>query len=132
VCSSDLFVRHRLGCSCGDEVFQDIRVLVSPAVCAGVRVAAELRIGGRLLVWLVPGGTLADLATALPALVAGGRERRDRGGFNRFRLVLGLEDASGFPALERGFRDSAGDDPRLHLHLLAPSLLAELLGATAG
>ena len=112
------FVRGRLGCQCEEAVFQAIQIHTGPGLPAGV--AVEWRIGGRLLIWLAPVPGLD-----LPRLVQAGRQVRDRDGFNRWRLVSApdLDPA----ALERAFLDLAGDDRRLHLHLLDPGAFRELL-----
>jgi hypothetical protein len=89
---------------------------------------ADLVVGGRLLVHLRRPETHAQAEAALGDWVTRGREARDRGGLNRFRLVLGLAtDALGADRLQAQFGTLAAGDPRLHLHLLPPQALDSVL-----
>jgi hypothetical protein len=122
------FVREALGCACPPAVFQNIRLETGPAGFPGFPGARQLMIGGRLLVLLVD-GTMADLTPhAINTLLLQGRDLRDAGGFNRFRLVIvappGRDpDAPGTidPA------SMAPVDDRVHLHMLSASQLPALL-----
>ena len=125
------FVRDALGCACPPGVFGDIRLETDPAGFPDMPGSRLLAIGGRLLVLLVD----ADTALAAPqinALLQRGRELRDAGGFNRFRLVIATPQAGGAPAPAATDPDSVvtGDD-RLHLHCIARSRLPERLHTPA-
>jgi hypothetical protein len=115
-------VRDLLGCTCPEEVFDDIDARWR----GGVR-TLELRVGGRLLIhvrW--PTDWLAADA-ALSGWIGEGRVARDREGFNRFRLVLALApEGAASAGLRRRFAELAGADERLHLHLLPGPALAAL------
>ena len=116
------FVHGTLGCQCPDEVFRNVEV--GPlAVPGGSGTGRRLVIGHRLLIHVVAASErperlrLEDLATA-------GRDERDRLGFNRFRLVIGMPAAASDAAsLEQRFRRALGGDDRAHLHVLAADRL---------
>jgi len=109
------FVRQTLGCTCPDEVFDDVRVgcpsLLTEIAPAG---SVEILVGRRLLVTVVPTAGLADPAGQGRQMLERGREVRDAQGLNRYRLVLvGPLDAGARAALEAQVLDE-----RTHLHLL--------------
>jgi hypothetical protein len=118
-------VRDRLGCSCPEAVFARIGLDYR----GGSPPEVDLRIGGRLLVHLRRPGAAPDAEAALPEWLARGRDTRDAEGLNRFRLVLGLAaDSADVERLQARFRTLSGGDRRLHLHLLPPDELDEVLG----
>ena len=117
------FVRDILGCSCPDEVFRDI----GRAALTDAPWYLQIRVGGRLLIYLAD----ADRADSLPALVAAalhhGVAERDRDGFNRFRLVLCGAAPEGLRAVaEQAFADAPERDERTHLHLVEAACVAGL------
>jgi hypothetical protein len=126
------FVRAALGCACPPAVFSKIRLETDPAGFPGIPGARLLAIGGRLLVLLVDGGAAELGPPQISALLRRGRELRDAGGFNRFRLVLVAPqgDTAALPAAIDPDRVVSGDD-RLHLHTIAPAQLPALLRAEA-
>lgn len=126
------FVRDTLGCACPPAVFGDIRLDTGPAGFPDVPGARLLAIGGRLLVLLVDGSAATLAPRQVNALLHRGRELRDAGGFNRFRLVIVApqESLAGTPAAA-DLDDVVKEDGRLHLHAIAPSQLPVLLRATA-
>lgn len=120
----EAFVRDALGCTCPPEVFRAVRVDPEPAAFAGFPGAQLLAIGGRLLVLLVDAGLQELTRAGIEALLLRGRELRDEGGFNRFRLVLVAPPGSETtPALAVDPEAVAPGDGRLHLHRVAPSQL---------
>lgn len=124
------FVRGALGCACPPAVFGDIRLETDPAGFPGLPGARLLAIGGRLLVLLVDGAAMAMPAAQIETLLRRGRDLRDSGGFNRFRLVIVAprEDHAGMPATFDP--DSlAAKDGRLHLHTVRPAQLPAVLYA---
>jgi hypothetical protein len=122
------FVREALGCACPPAVFENIRLETDPAGFPGIPGARLLAIGGRLLVLLVDGRAAGMTAPLVSALLLRGRELRDSGGFNRFRLVIVApqEGAARKPAaIDPDSVDR--EDERLHLHMIVPSQLPDLL-----
>lgn len=121
------FVREGLGCTCPDEVFQSISVEQNPTAFADLHKGHLLAIGGKLLVYLVETDDWASVAVNLEQIIRRGREKRDDGGFNRFRLVVSTPEIQ--PArqiLMRKFDALNELDEKLHLHVIAPDQLPEL------
>jgi len=77
-------------------------------------------VGGRLLVYVIKAGDdPRSAADALGAVVAAGTVERNRGGFNRLRVVIATENRDVFgPEMERSFEESAPLDDRVHLHVI--------------
>lgn len=112
------FVRDVLGCQCPDEVFRDIGVCERPREFEGLTAGVLWRIGGRLLVLIVPtepgklsGEVLAELMTA-------GCRLRDSAGFNRFRLVLATHSDTGRQRLTELAGQQPITDEKTHLHVV--------------
>jgi hypothetical protein len=115
------FIRETLGCGCPEEVLQWIECSHSQPVPEHSLLLTRIDVGGRLLVYVVEGDEAPESAVeALPALVAAGLAERDRAGFNRLRLVVASDDPETIgPLAERAFADSAPQDDRIHLHVVA-------------
>jgi hypothetical protein len=122
------FVRDALGCACPPAVFGDISLETAPAAFTGIPGARLLAIGGRLLVLLVDDAPAGLASHAINSLLRRGRDLRDAGGFNRFRLVIVAP-----PGCDpRGAGDSVTPvDDRVHLHTLASAQLPALLRVPA-
>ena len=122
------FVREALGCACPPAVFENIRLETDPAGFPGIPGARLLAIGGRLLVLLVDAMTADMAAQQGNTLLLAGRDLRDAGGFNRFRLVLVAPPGCDPGALTTIDPASTGGvDDRVHLHTLSSSQLPALL-----
>jgi hypothetical protein len=81
-----------------------------------------------LLVYLVKTHDWSSLIDSLEQIFNRGREERDAGKFNRFRLVVVTPDIQ--PArqiLLRQFDTLSERDERLHLHIVTPDQLPKLL-----
>lgn len=113
------FVRGTLGCQCPDEVFRKLEV--GPlALPGGSGTGRRLVIGDRLLIHVVTASERSELLLRLEELAIAGRDERDRLGFNRFRLVIGMPAAaSDAPSLGQRFSRALDGDDRAHLHVLA-------------
>ncbi len=117
------FVRERLGCGCPDELLAHLGIERRPG---GPTV---LDVGGRLLVHLRACAGQEDLARGLAGWLAEGLARRDALGYNRFRLVLLVEDPDAIRPHAEALFASRAADARAHLHLLRPAEAAPLLPA---
>lgn len=110
------FVRQTLGCRCPDEVFRSIEL--ERRHVDGLPVV-RLLVGSRLLVYIVGAKTLLAQRDGLAAIATEGRQDRDRGAYNRFRLAI-----AGASAVARADRDRCvtrfaavtGADEKAHLH----------------
>ena len=117
------FVRDTLGCGCPDAVFEHVERSRGPLQAGGAEAAEWIGIGGRLLIAVVDRDAVPGLDTGLAAACAEGLQRRDAGGFNRFRLVVPVVAGLDRAALEQAFDPLGAADERLHLHLVAPEEL---------
>jgi hypothetical protein len=121
------FVRDDLGCACPDEVFDAISVVHDPVEFNDLQKGYLYEIGGKLLVYLVKMHDWSSLIDSLEQIFNRGREMRDAGKFNRFRLVVVTPDVE--PArqiLFRQFDTLSGRDERLHLHVITPDQVSQL------
>jgi hypothetical protein len=122
------FVRDDLGCTCPDEVFEAISVVHDPVEFGDLQKGCLLAIGGKLLIYLVKMHDWSSLIDSLEQIFNRGREKRDAGKFNRFRLVVVTPSIQ--PArqiLLRQFDSLSERDGRLHLHIVTPDQLPKLL-----
>jgi hypothetical protein len=129
------FVKESLGCQCPDEVFQDIDMQMEKE---GLRIL----IGKRLIIRLYPLGKRAKSITfeKLLQMFQNGQKERDQIGFNRFRLVLVINDRD--EAKQRiddlsqkvlaTFKKTKGEDDRMHLHVIEEGAVPEVLRVMAG
>ena len=115
------FIRTTLGCGCPDYVLEWIQCSRSHDGPAADLRLTRMDVGGRLLVYVLEDGSSgSSAATALPAVVASGLSERDRGGFNRLRIVIATDDPDTIEArAEALFQATAPQDERLHLHVVA-------------
>ena len=122
------FVRDELGCRCPAEVFASIYLEKNPDAFSDLIKGTLLRIGGRLLVYVVDMDDLASAGSKLEQIIRRGREVRNADGFNRFRLVMVAPDAqAGRQILLQEFESLSNLDEKLHLHVIKPEQLADFL-----
>jgi len=108
------FVQEALGCTCPEEVFQQITVDDDSG-----QAARMIRIGGRLLVYILDAGRAPDLPGAVSDALRDGVRERERGRFNRLRLVVVSREPERISdTAEAAFSDSPSRDPKTHLHVL--------------
>lgn len=119
------FVRERLGCGCPDELLDHIEIETRTEPEA----LTQLKVGGRLLVHVRPCPPRGELARALARWVADGVTQRDALAFNRFRLVLVLDDPDAMRARAESRFATLGVDEKTHLHLVSPADAGPLLPA---
>ena len=115
------FVREGLGCTCEEEVFESVSVEHKPQSEENLYEGYLLTIGGKLLVYLIMPDAWALLTDNMGQIIKWGRELRDRGGYNRFRLVVVTSDIeSAKEKLYQHFAGLPGLDEKLHLHVIEP------------
>lgn len=112
------FVKETLGCNCPEEVFQGINCKNNVLLNDNILLDYEINVGNRLLVFVARIDEPDLIKPFLSKLVWAGVNKRDRQGFNRFRLVL-LTPRANHLAKEasRAFQ-SLGTDEKVHLHLV--------------
>jgi hypothetical protein len=115
------FVREGLGCTCDEEVFESVCVEHKPQSEENLHAGYLLTIGGKLLVYLIMPDAWTLLMDSMEQIFKWGRELRDRGGYNRFRLVVVTSDIeSAKENLYQYFSSLPGLDEKLHLHVIEP------------
>jgi hypothetical protein len=116
------FVQNVLGCTCPDEVFEQIEDrMVAPTSSPHTR---SITIGGRLLIYVWEVDGLKELQEGLPAMLETGKKERDERGLNRFRAVLAVENhQTAAPQANLYFSLFEGKDDRMHLHVVARDAL---------
>jgi hypothetical protein len=122
------FVRETLGCTCPDEVFEQVEIGEGSPLPDGGRVR-RIAIGGRLLIYLVDGVPVDAVDRDIRGWTLSGRIDRDGAGMNRFRLVIGLDGLSGSDAdrIKGAFAAACDEgDDRMHLHLVEPDSIRTL------
>ncbi len=112
------FVRHTLGCGCPEDVLQSITQDSIPAAAGGGSVM-RIDVGGRLLVHILSVSE-GDEIDAVAAVLAAGVEDRDRGGYNRYRLVLVARGRAAFHAAAAAAAAAAASEraERVHVHVV--------------
>lgn len=122
-----MFVRQVLGCRCPEKVFEYVDVKSHVRLHNGILVRNIINIGNTLLIYIVEADGSNFVKNNLPALLQAGKDERDRMGFNRFRLVLALEEADGIREnTERTFLLFPGKDEKIHLHIVNRDALSAL------
>lgn len=122
------FVRETLGCTCPDEVFEQVEIGAGSPLPDGGWVR-RIAIGGRLLIYLVDGAPVDAVDRDIRGWILSGRIDRDGAGMNRFRLVIGLDGLSGSHAdrIKGAFAAACDEgDDRMHLHLVEPDAIGTL------
>jgi hypothetical protein len=117
------FVRNTLGCTCPDEVLERIEIENPP----GDPPLTRIRVGGRLLIYLLAPPVPERAEGIVTRLLAEGVGERNAGGYNRFRLVLAAEVPADLRAAAEAAFGSAHPDGRTHLHVVEMSEAAPLL-----
>ena len=120
------FVRHVLGCTCPDKVFERIEnCLPAPSAAPHTRC---ITVGDRLLIYIWKVQAADKLRENLFAMLEAGRKQRDEKGLNRFRAVLAVEGS--LPPIEieakSYFAQYAGKDDRMHIHVISAADLKGL------
>ncbi len=110
------FVQETLGCSCPEEVFENIAYSENP----NTRWKRRIEVGNRLLIYVVDSDPVGNMSREIDAALRTGVIERNRKGLNRFRLVLvssnGVKDTE--TVWEKVFCESPYFDERTHLHIV--------------
>jgi len=111
------FVRHTLGCTCPDEVFEKIEMEDSRFAAAPYE--RKITIGEKLLIYIKWVDFPDSLNEQLPVLLSEGKTERDRKGLNRFRAVLVSDKVQTVSDAAVGiFNAFSGKDEKIHLHVV--------------
>jgi hypothetical protein len=120
-----IFAQQTLGCGCPEEVFQHIDSQ-SNVKLDGVVLSKRIKIGDRLLIYIVEMADADSVKRDLAFLVASGRKERDSIGFNRFRLVLTADDISEVQKAAEAAFAAVDTDEKVHLHVIAKKSISFL------
>ena len=125
-CHMKDFVRNILGCTCPDNVFEQIED--KPVVSSGSPHTRSIIIGGRLLIYLWKVKEADRLKEHLLAMLEAGKKERDEKGLNRFRAVMAVDIAAQHleAAAKSYFSQYAGKDDRIHLHVVSAADLKNI------
>jgi hypothetical protein len=112
------FVQETLGCSCPEEVFNQIDYQKENDCISGRKVT----VGDRLLIYIITMDGKSNVQGVINSALEQGVEERDKKGFNRFRLVL----VTSYPdelrsSAEHAFDSSGDTDEKTHLHVVSES-----------
>ena len=109
------FVQETLGCSCPEEVFNDIDCQQESDGISG----GKITVGDRLLIYIIAMDGQSCIREVVDSALQQGVEEREKKGFNRFRLVLvaSRPDELRSPA-EHAFTGSGYADEKTHLHIV--------------
>jgi hypothetical protein len=113
------FVQCTLGCGCPEEVFESIQRTADVRISDRIRLKEKIKIGERLLIYIVEVDSIEALNTIVPVLIIAGRDERDRIEFNRFRLVVATDNVEELkPIATEIFMTASDVDEKVHLHLV--------------
>ena len=111
------FVQQKLGCGCPEEVFAYIDCR-SNIPLDKILLRNKINIGNKLLIYILELNDSDSLKETLTSLVNAGKEERDRGGFNRLRIVLAADKPSIVHKHAFDIFDTLEKDERIHLHVV--------------
>jgi hypothetical protein len=110
------FVQEALGCSCPEDVFNEIEYQEN---CDGVP-GRKVKVADRLLIYIITTDGKSDIQKVVDSALARGIKERDNNGLNRFRLVLvaSRPDELRTRAVP-AFNSSGYTDEKTHLHVVS-------------
>lgn len=109
------FVQQTLGCSCPEEVFNNIDYRKEDAGIAGKKVI----VGDRLLIYIITVDESSGIQGVIHSALQQGVGEREQKGLNRFRLVLVASRPDEVRSLaEQAFDSSEYADEKTHLHIV--------------
>ena len=112
------FVRNTLGCTCPEEVFQNIDCQSDVTINENIVLDYEINIGNRLLIFTVGIDEVGPLEVFIAKLVQAGMKKRDNNKFNRFRLVLLKAGINDIKEQAQGIFTSIITDNKIHIHVI--------------
>lgn len=113
------FVRDTLGCSCPDDVFNDIVVEQKNQLANSQINYYRILVGKRLLIYLLGDIDCSKLQHILALATHEGMKERDNMKYNRFRLVLHCDNDDMIQPALSTFESIRGIDEKAHMHFIA-------------
>jgi hypothetical protein len=112
------FVQETLGCSCPEEVFNQIDYQEEGDGTSG----REITVGDRLLIHVIAMDGKYNIQRVINSALERGVEERDNKGLNRFRLVLVTSSPDELrSSAEQAFNSSGYTDEKTYLHVVNES-----------
>ncbi|MGB5716121.1 MAG: hypothetical protein WBN81_03405 [Gammaproteobacteria bacterium] len=112
------FVQETLGCTCPEEVFNQIDYQKEYDGISG----SKVNIGDRLLIYIITMEGKSNIQGVINSALEQGVVERDKKGFNRFRLVLVASHPDELrSSAEQAFNSSGYTDGKTHLHVVNKS-----------
>ena len=109
------FIQETLGCSCPEEVFNQIDYQKE---CDDIS-ERKINVGERLLIYIITMGGKSNVQGVISSALEQGVEERDEKGLNRFRLVLVASCPDELrSSAEHAFDSSGYADEKTHLHVV--------------
>jgi len=112
------FVRDILGCTCPEEVFQQIECAENIRIQENLWIAHRIDVGGRLLIYVYNVERPTDIVEDMTKLILHGQAAKKADGYNRFRLVLISDDKEGIAGHTAQVFDELEKDENIHLHVV--------------
>jgi hypothetical protein len=112
------FVKQTLGCTCPEEVFNHIECKSNIKLNDNIVLSNKINIGGRLLIYVIEVSNTDSIKYILPSLISTGKEERDRLNFNRFRLVLAVDNLNEIKHVVDFIFKPINKDERIHLNIV--------------
>lgn len=116
------FVQKTLGCGCPEEVFKIIEYH-NNILCGNFIIRGKINIGNRLLVYIFDLAENSNLEEILPFILREGRQERDKNKYNRFRLVLAVDDVGNIQESVYNLFNKINNDEKIHIHIIDKKLL---------
>jgi hypothetical protein len=113
------FVQVTLGCGCPEEVFRFIDCKNNVSVAVDAIADRVITIGNRLLIYVLEAAADGAVRSRLAEFVTAGKNERDSKGFNRFRLVVVLDDTTEQNKIAKVFEALPDKDEKVHLHMIS-------------
>jgi hypothetical protein len=113
-----LFVQQTLGCGCPEEVFEHIDCQFNIKLNHEIILRNKIKIGNRLLIYVLEVNNAGPIKSILPFLVAAGKTERDNLRFNRFRLVLATDKSDELKQAAENMFNTMNKDDKVHLHVV--------------
>lgn len=113
-----LFVQQTLGCGCPEEVFEHIDCRFNIKLNHEIILRNKIKIGNRLLIYVLEVNNAGPIKSILPFLVAAGKTERDDLKFNRFRLVLVTDKSDELKQAAESMFNTINKDEKVHLHVV--------------
>ena len=119
------FVRHTLGCTCPDEVFDQIEYQEGSGHIGTY--TRSITLGARLLIYIWETDDPVLIKANLAAMLHSGKDERDRRGLNRFRAIVATDDVERIGVVaQEVFQDFTDRDEKMHLHVVSMHDIAKL------